>query len=79
LNISPYDNRLRHWREKARTLFERACALAAGGGAVLDEEYAASLYLHCLGQALGLDGIEVPGDALPRDVEALSLFPEGKP
>jgi hypothetical protein len=78
LNISPYDNRLRRWREEARTLLDRACALAAKRGAFLSEEYVASIYLHCLGQTLSLDGVEVPSDVLPRDEGVISLFSEGK-
>ncbi len=79
LNISPYDNRLRRWREEAHTLFERACALAAKRGVVMSEEMAASIYLYCLGQALSLDGVEVPSDALPSDEGIISFLPEGGP
>jgi hypothetical protein len=79
LNISPYDNRLRRWREETRTLFDRACALAAKRGVIMSEEYAASIYLHCLGQVMSLDGVEVPSDVLPRDEGVISLFSEGKP
>ncbi len=78
LNISPYDNRLRRWREEARTLFERAYALAAKRGVALSEEYLASIYLHCLGQALSLDGIEIPSDALTIDKGIISFISEGK-
>ncbi len=79
LNISPYDDRLRRWREEARILFDRACVQTARRGGVLNEEYAASIYLHCLGHALSSDGVEVPSDALPRDVDFSSFFSEGKP
>lgn len=79
LNISPYDNRLRRWREEALTLLDRACALAEKRGAVLSEEYLASIYLHCLGQALSLDGVEVPSDVLPRDEGITRFLSEGKP
>lgn len=78
LNISPYDNRLRRWREKARTLFDQACIQTARRGAVLNEEDAALIYLHCLEKVLSLDGIEISGDALSRDVDVLSLSSEGK-
>ncbi len=79
LNISPYDNRLRRWREEARILFDRACALAGKRGVVLGEEYVASIYLHCLGQALSLDGIEIPSDTLTIDERIVSLLSGGKP
>ena len=79
LNISPYDKRLRRWREEARTLFDRACALAAKRGVALSEEYLASIYLHCLGQVLSLNGIEVSSDALPRDEGIIRFLSEGKP
>ncbi len=79
LSISPYDNRLRRWREEAHTFFDRACALAAKRGVVLSEEYLASIYLHCLGQALSSDGIEVPSDALTIDERIISFLSGGKP
>ncbi len=79
LNISPYDNRLRRWREEARTLFDRAYARAAKRGVVLSEEYLASIYLHCLGQTLSLDGVEIPSDILPRDEGIIRFLSEGEP
>ena len=79
LNISPYDDRLRRWREEARPLFERTCALAAKRGVVMSEENAASIYLHCLGQTLSLDGVEGPSDALPSDEGIISFLSEGEP
>jgi len=79
LNISPYDDRLRRWREGACTLFDRSCALAAKRGAVLSEEYAASIYLYCLGQVMSLDGVEVPSDVLPPGEGIISFLSEGKP
>ncbi len=79
LSISPYDNRLRRWREEALTFFDRACALAAKRGIALSEEYLASIYLHCLGQVLSLDGIEVSSDILPRDEGIIRFLSEGKP
>ena len=79
LSISPYDNRLRRWREEARTFFDRACALTTKRGIVLSEEYLASIYLHCLGQVLSLNGIEFPSDVLPRDEGIIRFLSEGKP
>lgn len=79
LSISPYDNRLRRWRGEARTFFDRACSLAAKRGVVLSEEYLASIYSHCLGQVLSLNGIEIPSDALARDEDLIILLSEGKP
>ncbi len=79
LNISPYDNRLRRWREEARPLLERTCTLAAKRGVVMSEENTASIYLHCLGQVMSLDGVEVPSDALTIDKGIISFLSEGKP
>ncbi len=79
LNISPYDDRLRRWREEARPLFERTCTLAAKRSVVMSEENTASIYLHCMGRALSLDGVEVPSDVLPRDEGIISFLSKGKP
>ncbi len=78
LNISSHDNRLRRWREEALTFFDRACTLAAKRGIALSEEYIASIYLHCLGQVLSSNGIEVPSDALPRDEGIIRFLSEEK-
>ena len=79
LNISPYDNRLRRWRKEAYALFERAYALAAQKGVAMSEESAASIYLNCLGRALSLNGVEVPGDALPGNEGIIRLLSEEDP
>lgn len=79
LNLSPYDKRLRKFRQKALVLFERAFTLAAKRGVVMSEENAASVYLHCLGQALRSDGIEVPHEALADDAGIIDSLLETKP
>jgi hypothetical protein len=64
LNILPLDSRLRPVREAAKELFERAWSLAARQGLNLAEEEALGIYVHCLGRALGISGIEVPEGVL---------------
>jgi hypothetical protein len=73
LKISPYDTRLRPWRETALRLFERSWAQLAKRGPAFGEERAAMIYVHCLAKAIGSDGVEIPGHALPED-EKIEMF-----
>lgn len=77
MNISSFDGRLRHWREETLVLFEQTWALANRKGAVLKEDEVASLYIHCLAQALSLDGIHIPPEALPHDEKIIGFLKEG--
>jgi len=60
LGVSPWDPRLRSWRERARVAFESAWSRAARLGATIGEGEAAALYTHCLGKILEADGVELP-------------------
>ena len=60
LGVSPWDPRLRRWRERARVAFESAWSRAARLGATIGEGEAATLYTHCLGKILEADGVELP-------------------
>jgi len=76
--ISPFDSRLRRWREAARELFERGWARAAQRNMRLAEDEAGMLYGFALKRLLERDGIStttlsasgVP-DALARQIEEL--------
>ena len=66
-NISPFDARLRRWREKALESFERAWAYAAKSGFELKEESAAALYSRCLAGAIIGEGTEAAVEMPPKD------------
>jgi hypothetical protein len=74
LSISCFDQRLRHGREKALELFERTSPLAFRQGMILNEKDTATLYIHCLAQALSLVGFEVPRELLPRDEKIIRFL-----
>jgi hypothetical protein len=73
MNISPFDNRLRSWREAALKLFEKAWMLSARQGLSEGQGDISRMYLHCLVHFLRLDGIEVPQGVLPpgEDIKGL--------
>jgi len=67
VNISPSDNRLRHWREETRNLFEQAWTAAARQGLPINEDEAGTLYALCFARTLRSDGVEIPDEALPKN------------
>ena len=67
LSVSPFDLRLRRWRDKARDYLERCWVQASRFGIEVGEEQAACIYAHCLSWAMNLDGLKVPDEALPKD------------
>ncbi len=67
LNISPFDDRLRRWREGALSLFEKVWMLSARKGFSMDEEAVSEMYLRCLAHFLKLNRISVPSELLPSD------------
>jgi uncharacterized protein (DUF2336 family) len=75
LSISPFDTRLKCWREAALKFFEKSCAQAKKYGIVLEEDKAAAIYVHCLTRAINADGIEVPLEAFPND-EKITILPK---
>jgi len=66
VNISPFDDRLRRWREAALKLFERTWMLSARRGLSVGEEEISHMYLHCLAHYLRLNRIEISREALPE-------------
>jgi hypothetical protein len=79
LNISLFDQRLRHSREQALELFERAWPLALRKGVMLSEKDAAPLYIHCLVRALGSMGVELPKEFSAGDEKILRFLQEELP
>ena len=74
LDISPYDLRVRRWRERTLGMFERAWGIATRTGSInMDEGTAAIIYIHCLSLIMDSDGIDVPEELLP-DVKGMEVF-----
>jgi hypothetical protein len=67
LNVSPFDPRLRRWRDMARHYLERCWVQASRLGIEVGEEEAAYIYVHCLSWAMNLDGVKVADETLPKD------------
>lgn len=67
LSVSPFDPRLRRWRDKARHYLERCWVQASRFGIEVGEEEAVCIYAHCLSWAMKLDGIKAPDESLPKD------------
>jgi hypothetical protein len=76
MNISPFDDRLRRWREAALRLFEKTWALSAGQGLSEGEGEISKMYLHCLAHFLRLNRIEVPQEVLPASENVSRLIKE---
>jgi hypothetical protein len=79
LNISPFDTRLRSWRETALKFFEKSWVQAKKYGIDLEEEQAAAVYLYCFARAINMDGINVAREALPNDEKITMLLKEALP
>jgi len=79
MSISPFDTRLRLWRETTLKFFERSWDQAAKYGIDLEEEKAAAIYLYCLARAINMEGIEVTLEALPKDEKINMLLRETLP
>jgi hypothetical protein len=56
--ISPFDARLRTWREEALARFRRSWETS-------EESAVAAVYRDCLTRVLSAAGVEVPASALP--------------
>jgi hypothetical protein len=79
LSISPFDQRLRHSREQALELFDKAWPLALRKGVMKGEKDAAPLYIHCLVRALGSMGVELPKEFSAEDEKILRFLQEELP
>jgi hypothetical protein len=75
LGIDSHEPRLRGWREKALSRFERCWRIAASRGMKITEERMAAVYIHCLAAQMNLDGMPTE-PALPKDPEIEMLVKE---
>jgi hypothetical protein len=76
LNVSPLDERVRLWRERALVIYERLWSYALRKGISMDENEAASIYVFSLTRVMGSDGMEIPERLLPRQPNISKLFEE---
>jgi hypothetical protein len=76
LKIDPHDPRLRGWREKALSRFERCWRIASGKGVKLSEQRMAVVYLHCLAAQMSLGGVNLDSIVLQSDNEIELLVKE---
>jgi hypothetical protein len=66
VGLSPFDPRLRRWRERALVAFEASWVRAARGGIELSETEAGALYVQCLGKIMTKEGMNVLPEILPE-------------
>ncbi|RJR33791.1 MAG: hypothetical protein C4576_27830 [Desulfobacteraceae bacterium] len=76
LEIDFHDPRIRIWREKALSRFERCWRIASVRGIKLSEQRMATVYLRCLSEEMKLDGIQPDAAALQSDEEVEMLVKE---
>jgi hypothetical protein len=76
LDISPYDLRIRKWREQSLALFEEAWEVANRNGISMDEAMASAVYCHCLAKVIDSEGHEIPRDITPNGKEVAWLLKE---
>ena len=76
LGLSPLDQRLRRWRERALGAFNASWARAAGAGVELSEEEAGALYVQCLGRIMTREGADVPLEILPQSEKLKRILRE---
>jgi hypothetical protein len=76
LGLSPFDQRLRRWRERALGIFDVLWARAAGADLELSEEEAGALYVQCLGKTMTSEGMDVPLEILPRSEKLEKILKE---
>lgn len=77
INVAPLDPRLRRWREKAFSLFQRAWAIGARKGMRLNEEDLAAVYVHSMVRVIGQErGLPLEAGPLPGDASIVRLVEE---
>ena len=76
LAISPYDLRIRGWREKALAKFEQSWGVAHQMGISMNEEKAPAVYAHCLARVMRAEGVEIPEGTLPQEGQTQKLVNE---
>ena len=76
LDISPYDPRIRAWRERTLEIFEKVWTAMTHRGMIVDEKRASALYVHCLARVMASEGEEVPDGLLPMKEEGERILEE---
>ena len=76
INISPFDDRLRRWRDAALKLFEKTWVLSVRQGLSVGEREVSRMYLHCLAHFLRLNRIDVSQEVLPASEDMSGLIKE---
>jgi hypothetical protein len=76
LGLSPFDQRLRRWRERVLGVFDALWARAAGAGLELSVEETGALYVRCLGKTMIREGMDVPLEILPQSEKLEKILKE---
>jgi len=79
LSISPFNPRLRSWREATLELFEQAWSTASRRGLFVNEEEAVALYVQCLLRILVKDGVAGAAKVISEDEKITRLLEEVMP
>jgi hypothetical protein len=79
LALSPFDRRLRRWRERALGVFDVLWARAAEADVELTEDEAGALYVQCLGKTMAREGMDVPLEILPQSEKLKKILKEAFP
>jgi hypothetical protein len=79
LSLSPFNPKLRGWREAALELFEQAWSTASRRGLFVGEEEAAALYVQCLLRILVKDGVAGAAKIISEDERIKRLLEEVMP
>jgi len=76
LDISPFDHRIRSWLEQALAKYENAWGVASRMGVHMDEDMAPAVFARCLQKVISLDGIKIPVNMLPIEIDTERLISE---
>jgi len=76
MGIENYDPRIRHWRETALVLFERAFSHANRSEMSINEKTASKIYLHCLARIMRSEGIGIKESFLPDSIDIDGILKE---
>jgi hypothetical protein len=74
MDIAPYDTRIRSWREKALTIFEKVWEAANRIGVSMDVKTTPKIYVHCLAGVMDSDGVEISSDSIPPLVDEADML-----
>jgi hypothetical protein len=76
LSLSPFDPRMRRWRERALAAFDASWTRASRRGVELSETETGALYVHCLEKIMAREGMEVGAGILPRSEKLQNILRE---